>query len=241
MAVKPYWFEPTTSPGIALGEPPRLASWNSAGHPDQIRLKAYLHAAEAALAPHIARSPPPQALRLDVGLPDGTPLLESRDLDNFLFPLAAHLSKRDDVDLVSVVGTKRHGPRSFLAIDTARPTDPLPDAIAIRTTASTASTAYKEQVRDQLSAAAVLPDGPVHVELAFAIGPQRSWLNLWKPTIDALGPVLGSNDGRPWHPRDGRITYLALHRTVDAAVGNDVLITVHTRPAPPDIDTAALW
>ena len=45
----------------------------------------------------------------------------------------------------------------------------------------------------------------------------RNWTALWKPTIDVLGPLLGS-DPRPHKPhgeaRDGRITEIALHQTV---------------------------
>jgi hypothetical protein len=45
---------------------PRLASWNKADHPDQVRLQAYLDDAEVLLAD--SRIDGPWALRLDVGL-----------------------------------------------------------------------------------------------------------------------------------------------------------------------------
>jgi hypothetical protein len=89
------------------------------------------------------------------------------------------------------------------------------------------STAYKQQIHDQLAHAAVLPDGPVRLELSFTIGPRRNWLNLWKPTIDALDALLGrTHPDRAWHPRDGRITALGLHHTTDPAIRNDVIIAI---------------
>lgn len=43
--------------------------------------------------------------------------------------------------------------------------------------------------------------GPVHLDIVFGVGPTRSWLNLWKPTVDALGALLGQPcSSRAWHP-----------------------------------------
>jgi hypothetical protein len=100
----------------------------------------------------------------------------------------------------------------------------------MRTTASASTMAYKQQVSTGLTDAAELPDGPIAMELAFVVGPRRNWLNLWKPTVDALDRLLGRTyPDREWHPRDGRITELGLHRTVDETLGNDVAITIATR------------
>jgi hypothetical protein len=77
------------------------------------------------------------------------------------------------------------------------------------------------------SSAVGLP-GRAHVYLR----PQRNWLTLWKPTIDALDPLLGrTREARDWHPQDGRITDLGLHVTVDASLGHDVLISIAAAPA----------
>jgi hypothetical protein len=78
---------------LRLPVPPRLASWNRAGDPDQIRLAGYLDAAEALLRPRLEQLSGPLALRLDVGLPGSAALLSQRDLDNYLLPLAARLSR----------------------------------------------------------------------------------------------------------------------------------------------------
>jgi hypothetical protein len=87
--------------------------------------------------------------------------------------------------------------------------------------------AYKEAIRDQLAAATPLRDGGVVLQLAFVVGPGRAWANLWKPTIDALGAVLGRDEGaHEWNIRDGRITELGLHCTSDPDRGHDVEIAI---------------
>ena len=63
--------------------------------------------------------------------------------------------------------------------------------LVARTTASASTPAYKEQILAAVAGAAELPAGPVGIELAFVVGPGRNWLNLWKPTIDSLDPLLG--------------------------------------------------
>ena len=60
------------------------------------------------------------------------------------------------------------------------------------------------------------------------VGPRRNWLNLWKQTIDALDPLLGrTRPDRAWHPRDGRITELGVHCTVDQFAGNKVVVGIY--------------
>lgn len=80
--------------------------------------------------------------------------------------------------------------------------------------ASAEKPAYKEAIRDVVREAEPLPDGPVAVEISFVVSPNRNWLTLWKPTIDALGSLLGHAPGSTeWNTQDGRITQLALHCT----------------------------
>jgi hypothetical protein len=43
---------------------------------------------------------------------------------------------------------------------------------------------------------------------------------LWKPTGDAMGPVLG--EYRPFSPHDDRIVALSLHLNTDASIGHNV-------------------
>lgn len=95
------------------------------------------------------------------------------------------------------------------------------------TTASASSTAYKTQIRDQVGAATPLLGRGVELQLAFVVGPRRTWSNLWKATIDSLGAILGRDDvAHEWNARDGRITSLGLHCCVDEAVGNGVHLAI---------------
>jgi hypothetical protein len=72
-----------------------------------------------------------------------------------------------------------------------------------------------------------LDEGAVALHLSFTAGPTRNWLNLWKPTIDALERILGrASPQLRWHPRDGRIVELGLHFRRDSAIGNDVTIAI---------------
>lgn len=216
-----------------LAQAPVLASWDAAGHPAQQRLADYLADATGELASAASTSSGPVALRLEVGLPDEADLLHERDLDNYLFPLAHHLTRHGGVhDLVSATAVKRHAKQSFIGLGRAVPvTPPLRTVVAIRTTASAESAAYKEQVRSQVDHLAELPPGPVQLDIGFVVGPTRSWLNLWKPTIDALDPLLGPTTARAWNPQDGRITELGLHCRVDPRIGHDVAIFLSAGPA----------
>ena len=100
----------------------------------------------------------------------------------------------------------------------------------MRTTTSSQTKAYKQQVRAAVVGAAEIPAGAVQLQLAFVVGPQRNWLSLWKPTIDALDPLLGrTRADRDWHPKDGRITDLGLHVAVDRSIGHDVVVTIAAR------------
>ena len=61
--------------------------------------------------------------------------------------------------------------------------------------------------------------------IGITTGPGRNWTNIWKPLIDAFGPVLGENPGQPFHPNDDRITSLGLHHDINTAIVHDVIIT----------------
>lgn len=219
---------------VPLGIRPRLASWDSAGHSSQFRLQEFLDEAVRVCLPQIDALPDPLAMRLDVGLPSATPLLDQHDLDNYLYPLAAHLTKVTHRQFVSVWGTKQHAEHSFFTVAAAEPDPALSpgQTYLIRTTASSQSTAFKEQINDQLAHATPLPDGPIRLHISYRVGPHRSWPNLWKPTIDALGHLLGrTTPGRPWHPRDGRITELGLNTRTEPAFGNETTIKITAQAA----------
>ena len=95
---------------------------------------------------------------------------------------------------MSVWCTKQHSEKSYVRIEAARETGPPPvDVIVATPTASYGKPGglYKEQVRTAVADVPELPAGPVRLELAFVVGFTMNYLNLWKPTIDALGPLLG--------------------------------------------------
>ncbi|MFD1535317.1 hypothetical protein [Pseudonocardia aurantiaca] len=191
-------------------------------------MSVFLDQAEQDMRDHL-RAREPWTLELDVGLPAATRLLHHHDLDNYLYPLAQRLGSRG---IASARARKRHGDRSLARLDTARPADPPLDRTfhRLQTTASAGTTAYKQQIHEQLTASGALPGSPVSAVIGFRCGPDRNWLNLWKPTIDALGPLIGEGN-RMWSPRDGAIVDLALHLLVDPARRWDVEVFVGVAPA----------
>lgn len=223
-------FAKPASQPLRLPVPPRLANWNKAGDPDQLRLAGYVAAADELLRPYYTRLSGPLALRLDVGLPQAARLLDQRDLDNYLYPLVTHLSRAAGGVFACVWGTKQHAPSSYARIEQATPataSPPFDCCYTVRTDTSSQSEAFKEQIRDQLRTATPLPPGPVQMQLCFTVGPGRNWLNLWKPAIDALGQILGrSPTAALWTPFDGRIVDLGLHCRADLSMGNSVLIAI---------------
>lgn len=219
------WYARPEGESLILRKGPRLASWNKATDRDQIRLREYLEDTAELLAPALVGGP--WALRLDVGLPTGRDLIDMADLDNYAFPLATRLRSEH---LVSVWCTKRHGDTSRVLVAPAHETPAPEPTYTVRTTASSQSKAYKEQVRTAVAGATEIPAGAVQLQLAFVVGLQRNWLSLWKPTIDALDPLLGRTRNRDWHPKDGRITDLGLHVDVDPSLGHDVVVTIAAGP-----------
>jgi hypothetical protein len=228
-AVCPF-YEPPRSHFVELTRQPRLTSWDAAGHPSQLALTDFLDHAEQDLKDQL-RAAPPWALELDIGLRATTPLLYHHDLDNYLCPLAHRLGSGR---VVSARARKRHADRSLVRIGTAQPAPAAVKwtAYRARTTASATTTAYKQQIYGQLAAAGAqpLPTGtPMTAVLGFRCGPRRNWLNLWKPTIDALGHLIGEGD-RIWIPRDGAIVDLALHLEIDPALRWEVDVFAQVAP-----------
>jgi hypothetical protein len=235
MIMEPTFFARPEGPYVELVEPPRLASWDKAEHQSQVQLSRAISAAADQIAEDLVRIDGPVALRLDVGLPglSRAALLEDHDLDNYLFPLVSHLAKATNADVGSVWATKEIGDVSRLRVS---PVDPVlePEGNVVRvlhTTASAGTVAYKQQLQAQLLSLTELDAGAVSLQLAFVVGPRRNWANLWKQTIDSMGSLLGrTSPNREWAPKDGRITELGLHRTLDPRLGDDVVVTLAASP-----------
>lgn len=218
-AVQYVVYGPPDAERRELSLAPQLESWEKSGHPSQKRLAEWLSHVRAALDLPPAREA--LAIELEVGFPGWQPLIGGgRDLDNFLLPVVRDLGPGR---FVSAWVRKVHA-RSTIRVAPAQPI--LLDApgwsfAAASTSVSSATTAWKTAVERQVAdqAPPVLSHGPIEVHLSFRVSAGRNWALLWKPAIDALGPILGSHDPRPFHPRDDRIVTLGLHRVVDPSFG----------------------
>jgi hypothetical protein len=135
--------------------------------------------------------------------------------------------------VVSVWGTKGRDPRSFVRVERAVEVAPPPGWQGFEVSRAPGSDRYwKAAVRRAVAGSEELPPGPVGLQLALAIGPERSWPAMWKASIDGLEPLLGKTyEDRIWHPQDGRVVRLGLHRTVDYSLANDASMTLWARAA----------
>src|SRR6476469_7398268 len=97
------WYARPREEGLVLRRTPRLASWNKATDPEQVRLREYLVDTADLLSSSMITGP--WSLLLDGGLPARRNLFDMADLDNYAYPLARHL--RNEA-LVSIWCTKRH-------------------------------------------------------------------------------------------------------------------------------------
>jgi hypothetical protein len=203
---------------------PVLESWNRKDHPDQIRLLAFLDSVERAVSDQVDR-PHPWAVVVHIGLPERTALQRGHDLDNYLFPIARRLGAQR---IQGIYGRKRTAASSHIGITSAVPVEAArPSDICVRTTASASSSGWKGQIHDACRNAVErpLPVGDVGLAMRFTVSTRRNWSTLWKPAIDALGPVLGiPNPARPYHPNDERIVDLSLQRVIDDGYGDLVLV-----------------
>lgn len=220
---------------VPLTIQPVLASWDARGSKNQARLHTFLGHVTQALGFRLDDGQTDLCLSLEIGLPTGTSLTShGHDLDNYLFPLAEHVGAGR---LTAVFGRKSHSDRSSLCVSRAVSVTELVarPILHVRTTASSQNPGWKAQInaacRDQ--AAGVLPDGGVSLQLLIVTSRSRNWATLWKPAIDALGPLLGVDDpSRPYTPRDDRIVDLGLHHAVDDSLRHDVELFSWWRGVP---------
>jgi hypothetical protein len=210
-----------------LSGAPLLESWDGKQYPAQIRLAAYVDELRTLIATDLAASDgKPLAIALEVGRPATANVFSAGDLDNHLTPVARAVT---GVPVVSFWAAKRHGDTSTIAVGPAAPLESAgPPWLRAEMTASAQTSAYKEQLADPVGVHdAVSSSEPVELEICFRVGPPRNWVALWKPTIDALGGLLGVPDAvRRWHPNDGRIVRLGLHQVVDDNLGNRVCVAI---------------
>lgn len=196
---------------------PRLACWEGHEHPAQRRMQAYLDDLATRFAPFVAERELSLHLEIDREREDSR--FGGCDLENYLTPIVHRLGP---ARFVFVSATKRSGGGHRLALGRATR---APKSTSARFEATLHSSTSKSSWKAELHAAllttkpALLPEGPVTVRLAWRCSPKRNWVALWKPTGDAMGPVLGEDPRRPFNPRDDRIDALELHSVADPSVG----------------------
>jgi len=202
---------------------PQLASWERAGHPSQVKLRRFLAHVDAIAGPVLASVSDRVVAELIVGFGDGAALIGSgHDLGNYLFPVAQRLGPQR---VAAIFGRKIAGPSS-LAVGPAQPdTAQATPQFSTRMAGSAERKRWKQQLHDRLAEqAATIDPGPAGLTIALTTAPGRNWASLWKPVIDAFGPVLGEDPTRPFRPHHDRIVSLGLHHTIDTSIAHDVII-----------------
>jgi hypothetical protein len=172
------------------------------------------------------------ALDLDVVV-DGDPL-RGHELDAYLFALIDRLGPVR-FDAAFARKHARTAARSSLTVGpTGTPHHPGPPRADIRVTAPATSIDWKEELHAAVQAVtpSPAPAGPVALAIRFTLSRRRNWTALWRPALDALGPILGVGDPtRPYRARDDRITALDLHRRLDDSIGHGVRLEIWWEPA----------
>jgi hypothetical protein len=188
-----------------------------------VKLARFLANVDAITGPVLATVRGRVAVELIVGFSDDVSLIDGgHDLDNYLFPVAVRLGPQR---VAAIFGRKIHGPSS-LAVGPAQPaTAGATPQFSTRMAGSYARKQWKQTLHDRLAGQATTIDpGPAGLTIALTTGPGRNWASLWKPLIDAFGPVLGEESTRPFHPHDDRIVSLGLHHTIATGIAYDVII-----------------
>lgn len=217
------------------GITPLLASWENNSHPAQIRLREYLDAITTQLLP--LPDGVPLFLHLDVDVEDSVRLLRHYDLENYLTPLFG--SQWLPSSKFHLVTAKKYvGGGSRIAWGLAVPADLDDDDawshFSFDAGQGTSKSEWKERIRKSLASSCTspLPPGAANVRLAWRCSDARNWSSLWKPTGDAMEPVLGcENPQRPYHLNDDRIVDLEFHRNIDNTLGHNVVVGMWWRMA----------
>ena len=216
---------------------PQLASWEKNDHPSQVRLRKYLDH----LMLDLGSIPSMGGLlfaHLTVDVQRKERLLHHYDLENYLTPLFGPHGL-DAINYRLVSATKQLGGGSNLRVGIVLPmARPLEDDgwnhFSYEAGSGSSSPRWKHSLKNALAQAnpdKVAP-GPAAVHLAWRCSSKRNWVNLWKPTGDALGPVLGEETARgSFNPHDDRIVSLTMHLQKDETLGNNVEVGMWWHPA----------
>lgn len=211
------------------GIEPLLASWESKQHTAQIRLRSYLDD----LRFKVGELPTDRPLCLDlrVDVRDLVRLSRHYDVENYLTPLFGS-SWFNHRQFPLVHGTKCVGGGSSLTVSEIQ-TDSTATLgqpwhhVATNAGSSPTLKSWKQRLNDCLASSGVnqIPDGEsLEFHMAWRCSARRNWVGLWKPTGDALSPILGYTGHNCFSPNDDRITSLTFHRFDDNSIGDDVYV-----------------
>lgn len=200
----------------------------------QSRIDRFLDDSEKLVSSDLAALCGSTALLLNVGLPSSRPLLQQPDLDRYAFLLSERLKQISGKQFASVWCTKRHSEISTISVGSAAPvqSSSFGQTATLMTRRSYAKDQFKSEIRDAVADLTPIEDGPVALHISYVTGFPRTWANLWRPTIEGLGGLLGMcNPSKPWDVDAGRIVQLALHhRTEGPSLRHSVQITVTAEP-----------
>lgn len=216
--MRPVFFGRPENLAEELRLAPRLASWNRSDHLDQVELKRTVESAEEQIRDVALSVDGPLALRLDVNLQTGTSLLEFRDLDNYAYPLAAHLLKAWKRPPTSMWASKAVANTSSLRCAAASERAAPKGTIVVETTAPSDSRKYKEQVAEGLPDE-LLAESSGRGRARFRRQPGTQLAESLEANHRCTRQTAWFISGRPWNPHDGRITDLGLHCTIDPLLG----------------------
>ena len=177
--------------GLALEVEPRLESWDAKGSASQVGLSSFLDHLEATVDPLFVALQGPGSISLTVQVPAHRGVVSGGgDLDNYLFPVVRRLGWSHFMSAWAQKGREPSSVSVAPAIEIEPPSSEWASC-AVTTTASAATTEFKDQVA--CAVPVVVPStGPVEVQIAYRLSSLRNWAALWKPTIDAMGATLAS-------------------------------------------------
>jgi hypothetical protein len=210
---------------VLRGIEPQIASWDHKEHANQVRLKSYLQMVREYFAP-VLTGGQKLAISLIIDLKREDRLYRGNDVENYVTPLVRGLGWRN---FVYAEVEKRVGGGSCISIGPAVLRADVPGwrGWSGRIAGRLAAQDGKRCIRVELgrTVESPLPSGPIAVHMAWRLPSSRNWVALWKPTGDAMGPVVGESryPEKEFHPDDDRITKLGLHRCVDDTLGQRVV------------------
>lgn len=217
---------------------PLLASWEGKQHPAQLRLRSYLDDLHSKVGKLPSDRPLCLSLRVDVC--DSVKLSRHYDVENYLTPLFGK-SWFNHRQFPLVHGTKCVGGGSSLTIYEIHTESNATLSngwhhVAVKAGSSPTQKSWKQRVNDFVAASGVnqISDGQsLEFHMAWRCSARRNWVGLWKPTGDALSPILGYTGNNCFNPNDDRITSLTFHRFDDNSIGDDVYVGLWWRVTKP--------